>query len=314
MFGLLLSSLLCALLAAAHGQAQKALGTSYPGQNTLAASHPLAITARDSNVVIFLPIAKSTAASLLPDGVKLLPTQPVTGFKDDEWPVLLNVGLDKDLSEYSVSRVDFHHGYIGIPWVDKSGNGKTPFVSSFDVLFSDNLFIAVSSQLLAGFNSIPMTFTPATDPFVNATAHYEAVKDQHTYFDLTYAKAGEESEKIARSTYVDVLTQGEQQRRAGMTTQVAVDHTLIADNHHAPSTPTLSGRFQNYGCLYHEQFFNYTNTNPFDILADVTVTDSWVPASIAGTYKQARGLRLNQQWIETINQPCNKQGTAHGEL
>ncbi|PWN30662.1 hypothetical protein BDZ90DRAFT_257732 [Jaminaea rosea] len=261
--------------------AQKPIGTSYSGQNLLASSHPFAITARDSNVVLFAPIPKSTASSLLPKGVSLLPTHPISGFKDDEWPLLLNLGLDKDLNEYSLSRVDFHHGYIGIPWTDKSKDGKTPFTSSFDVLFSDNLFIAASSQLLAGFNSIPMTFAPETDPFVNGSGTYKAVKDQHTYFDLSYAKAGDEGARISRSTYVDVLTQG---------------------------------RFQNSGCLYHEQYFNFTNTDPYDILADVRITDSWVPSAIAGTYKQARGLRLNQHWIETISQPCKGRGVAHGEL
>lgn len=74
------------------------------------------------------------------------------------------------------------------------------------------------------------------------------------------------------------------------------------------------GRFQLGGCLYHEQFFDFPGTNPFDILADVTLTDSWLPKALAGRYQNVKGLRLDQHWIETIAQPCNKQGIAHGTL
>ncbi|CAO1619053.1 unnamed protein product [Parajaminaea phylloscopi] len=268
----------CATLAV--GQA--ALGTAYPGANQLAAEHPFAITARDSNVVLFVPVSKSTAQALLPKNVKLLPSHPVPGLGDDAWPLILNLGLDKDLSEYSIARVDFHHGYAGIGWVDKARDGRTAFIRSFDALFSRNYFISVSSQLLAMFNSKPIEFSPAADPFHQSSASsYTASDKQHVYFELSYANATTDAAKVDRGVYADALTQG---------------------------------RFQNGGCLYHEQFFNYTGTDPFDIVADVTLTDSWLPSALAGRYQGVKGLRLDQHWIETIAQPCNKRAASHGTL
>lgn len=190
--------------------AQQPIGTEYSGANLLAAQYPFDITSRDSNVVLFVPVSKTLAQSLLPKDVKLLPSHPVPGLARDQWPLILNLGLDKDLSEYNLARVDFHHGYAGVGWVDKSKDGKTPFIRSFDALFSENYFIAVSSQLLAMFNSIPLKFTPASRPFEQqGKPAYNAVKDQHVYFDLTYKNTTDDSSKVPRKVYVDALTQGE---------------------------------------------------------------------------------------------------------
>lgn len=191
--------------------AQNQIGTQYPGVNLLASSHPLAITARDTNAVLVVPVSKSAAAASLPSGVKLLPNHSVPGLRDDQWPMIINVGVDKDLSEYSVSRVDFHHGYAGIGWVDKLGDGKTATARSFDALFSQNYFIVASSNLLAGFTSLPLNFTPgpAPGPFeASGSTQYRAAKHGNEYFSLAYRNATSADDRLPRNTYLDVLLQG----------------------------------------------------------------------------------------------------------
>lgn len=76
----------------------------------------------------------------------------------------------------------------------------------------------------------------------------------------------------------------------------------------------IAGRWQNGLCIFHEQFFNYPDTDPFDIVADITLSDRWLPKGLAGRYQGVKGLRLNQHWIETIQQPCSTVSTSHGKL
>lgn len=204
------------------------------------------------------------------------------GFADDEWPLVFNPGLNQDVS---LINTDFNRGYIGIGWTDKSKDGKTPFIYSFDVTSSFNPPISLGGELLAWFTFKTVDWQPKPGQYAFAydtqskSYYYNAFKDQHTWFDLEYVES--HADPLPRSLYNDSLTHG---------------------------------RWQHGGCLYHEQFYNYTDTNPRDISANITVTDSWIPASVAGSWTNVRGLRLAQHWIETISQKCDKTAATHGSL
>ena len=66
--------------------------------------------------------------------------------------------------------------------------------------------------------------------------------------------------------------------------------------------------------MYHEQYFNYTLTDPKDIIGTVTLSENWVPSSIAATYENVKGLWLAQHWVETIGQSCAGKAAQYGSL
>jgi hypothetical protein len=110
---LALHSLLLLLLgavatAAAAAVEPRGLVTQYPGTNLLEARYPNAITARYNSTVMVLPIARSLAQSLVPAGVSLLPTHPVPGLAADQWPLVLQAGLDQDLHSNGLPAGDFY--------------------------------------------------------------------------------------------------------------------------------------------------------------------------------------------------------------
>ncbi|CAO1629609.1 unnamed protein product [Sympodiomycopsis kandeliae] len=258
------------------------VATRYPGTNQVKKERPLEISARDNNTLFFLPIKKSSAEALLPKGTSLLSSHPVPGFASDEWPMIFNPGLNQDVSLIST---DFDRGYIGIGWTDKSKDGKTPFIYSFDVISSFNPPISLGGELLAWFKFRTVDWNPkAVDtPFQydekKKSYSFGAYKDQHVYFDLEYVKS--DKDPLPRELYNQALT---------------------------------FGRWQHGGCLYHEQYYTFPGVDAHDIVANITIGNSWIDDSVAGTWKNVKGLRLTQNWIETISQACDKTAPTHGSL
>lgn len=183
--------------------------------------------------------------------------------------MVFNPGLDQDVSLIST---DFDRGYIGIGWTDKSRDGKTPFIYSFDVISSKNLPIQLGGELLALFTFKPVDWNPQAVqlPFqYNADKKqytFAASKDQHVYFDIEYVKSKQDEDKLPRSLYNETLVQG---------------------------------RWQHGGCVYHEQYYGFPDTDVYDVVANITVGNSWVDERVAGRWTNVKGLRLAQHWIET---------------
>lgn len=125
--------------------------SSYPGSNPIAGTYPNDITGRFNETSLIIPAPKAAVEALLPSGYKLLPSHPVPGIPADMWPLGVQVGLDQDvhggqtLIDPKLIAFDFYNGRVQVPWMDRSGDGKTPFKYIYKGLVSPDIVAALGT-------------------------------------------------------------------------------------------------------------------------------------------------------------------------
>ncbi|KAF7965871.1 hypothetical protein HWV62_41194 [Athelia sp. TMB] len=110
--------------------------------------------------IFIVPVDSNTARRLVPAQYNLLPVDEtlLPNFPEGKFPLIVIGGLDFNISD-TLGLLQFAQGRIQIPFVDRLGDGKTPFMFAPSLLM-DNLVSGALAAVEIGSPVYPAIIAP----------------------------------------------------------------------------------------------------------------------------------------------------------